>query len=121
MVTVFRMKIDVLGQAIMLMACVLGFLLRSPDGGTGWTNLLLVLTSVWQIASAVHLYYSYHYVLKINYLRAALVLCVSLPVWISLIGRWAYLPVVGLILWYFVQTLRDTVIVNRRPRSFWDI
>jgi len=118
MISFFRMKIDVLGQAIIISACILVFFFRS---GMAWTNAMLLLLAAWQFASAVHLYYSYQYILKINYLRTALVIGISIPIWAHLLGKWAYLPVAGVVVWYFIQTLRDTIIVARRPKSFWDI
>ena len=118
MVTLFRMKFDMIGQALIMSACLLGFIFKH---GAGWTNAFLVLLTLWQIVSALHLYYACRYASKINFLRVALVLGASLPLWIFLIGAWAYLPVVGAVVWYFYQTVRDMKIVSRRRRTFWDI
>lgn len=112
------MKVDLLGQSILIVALVL---LAFLAGGWRWTNAMLVILGLWQFGSAVHLFFAYRHVRRLNYLRTALVLAVSLPVWIFLIGRLAYLPVAGLIVWYFWQTLRDTIVVLKRPRSFWDL
>lgn len=118
MISRFRMKIDLLGQSLLLLAVLILALFAS---GLAWTNAMLILLGLWQVGSAVHLFYVYRHVRRLNYLRTALVLGVSLPIWIYLIGALAYLPVGGLLLWYFIQTVRDTIKVFNRPRSFWDL
>ena len=118
MVSKFRMKIDLLGQAVLIMAVLLLVFFAS---GKKWTNAMLVVLGIWQIASASHLLYVYRHIKRLNYLRAAVVIAVSLPVWIKLVGVFAYLPVAGVILWYFWQTIADTIKVYNRPRSFWDL
>lgn len=118
MITVFRMKVDLLGQAILIVAILLFLLLESS---LKWTNTLLILLGIWQVVSAVHLLIIYQHVKKINFLKSMLVLLVSLPIWIKLIGLLAYVPVVGILAWYFYQTARETKIVYNRPRSFWDL
>ena len=118
MVTRFRMKVDVLGQGILIIALILLGLLAS---GVRWPLFTLILLSVWQLVSAIHLLYAYKHIKRLNYLRTAIILGVSLPIWIYLIGNLAYLPIFGILLWYFIQTIRDTIIVYKRPRSFWDI
>jgi hypothetical protein len=118
MVSAFRMKSDVLGQSILFAALALLYCLHT---GQRLTQLMLILLAIWQTASALHLYHSYRYVLKINYLRTIAILTVSLPIWFHFIGKWAYLPVIGLLLWYFIQTWRDMFVVLNRPKSFWDL
>jgi hypothetical protein len=112
------MKVDVLGQGLLILAVILLALLSS---GIKWTNAMLVVLGIWQVTSAVHLIYVYRHIRRLNYLRTAVILAVSLPVWIHLIGAFAYLPVAGVIVWYFIQTIRDAIVVYRRPRSFWDL
>lgn len=112
------MKIDTLAQAVLILAVIL---LSVIYGGVAWTKTLLILLAVWQFISALHLFYAYRHVSKLSYVRTALVVGLSLPVWVYLIGWSAYLPVAGLVVWYFLQTIRDTIAVYRRPRSFWDI
>lgn len=112
------MKIDLLGQGILILAVLL---LAFFASGMSWTHAMLALLGAWQLVSAFHLFYAYRHVRRLPYLRTALVVGGSLPVWIFLIGELAYLPVAGLILWYFVQTIRDTITVFNRPRSFWDL
>ena len=118
MVSKFRMKIDLLAQAILLIAIVL---LAFFASGKAWTNTMLVVLSLWQIASAIHLLYVYQHIKRLNYIKTAIVLAVSLPIWIKLVGSLAYLPVTGVVLWYFWQTISDTIKVYNRPRSFWDL
>jgi len=118
MVSRFRMRFDFLGQAIML--CAFGLLFFFSTG-RGWTNFMLGFLIFWQLASAVHLLLAYKHVKRMNFVRTSAVLLISLPIWFKLIGTMAYLPVAGLILWAFYQTVRDMIIVNNRPRSFWDL
>lgn len=112
------MKIDLLGQAILITAVLL---LAFFASGKAWTNLMLVLLGVWQMASAAHLIYVYQHIKRLNYVKTAIILAVSLPVWIHLVGHLAYFPVAGVVLWYFFQTVSDTIKVYSRPRSFWDL
>lgn len=118
MISRFRMKIDLLTQSVLLLALLLMLCFAK---GVSWTGFMLVMLAIWQFISAVHLFYTYKYIRKLNYLRTALVLAISLPIWVHLIGNLAYLPVFGVVIWYFSQTIRDTIKVYRRPRSFWDV
>jgi hypothetical protein len=118
MISSLRMKIDILGQSLMLTAVVILAIIQSH---TNITNTMLIVLAIWQMASALHLYFSYHYVLKINFIKTVLVMSISTPVWIHLLGAYAYLPVGGLLMWYFIQTIKDTALVLRRPKSFWDL
>lgn len=112
------MRNDLLGQSILLLTAILLFLFAF---GHQLSRLTLIVLSLWQILSALHLLKSYRYVRKLNYLRTCLVIGISLPIWFWLVGNWALLPVGGLVLWYFYQTMRDTIIIYRRPKSFWDL
>lgn len=118
MISKFRMKVDLLGQAVLIVAILL---LAFFASGQTWTNTMLVVLGLWQLASAVHMIFVYRHIKRLNYLKTALVLAVSLPVWIKLVGWWAYFPVTGVVLWYFWQTVSDTIKVYNRPRSFWDL
>lgn len=118
MISKFRMKIDLLGQAILIVAILL---LAFFASGKAWTNAMLIVLGIWQMASAFHLLYLYQHIKRINYVKTAMVLAVSLPVWIHLVGMFAYLPVAGVFVWYFIQTVSDTIKVYNRPRSFWDL
>lgn len=113
-----RMTFDLLGQFVIITAILLLVFFAS---GIRWTNIVLVFLAIWQFCSAAHLFYVYKYIKKQNYLRTTIVLAVSLPIWIKILGLWAYLPVVGVVLWYFIQTIRDTISVYNRPKSFWEL
>lgn len=118
MITRTEVKIDVLGQTILIVAFLLLYFYSTQ---MIWTNVMLVILGVWQIASAIHLLMTYRYIQKISFVKTAIVLAISLPVWIHLVGDWAYLPVGGVLLWYFFWSVRDMVTVYNRPRSFWDL
>lgn len=118
MISWFRMKIDVWGQSILIVAVLL---LLFFAGGYTWSKAMLAILFVWQIASATHLLYAYRHIKRLNYLRTTLVIGVSLPIWFYLVGNWSFVPVAGLVAWYFIQTIRDAIIVYRRPSSFWDL
>ncbi|MEK7253699.1 MAG: hypothetical protein AAB316_03075 [Bacteroidota bacterium] len=98
------MKIDLLGKAVLIVAIVLLEFLAS---GKAWTNLMLGVLGLWQIASAFHLLYVYQHIKRLNFVKTFLVLVVSLPVWIYLVGALAYVPVAGVAVWYFLQTISD--------------
>ncbi len=118
MISKFRMKIDLLGQALLIVAIVL---LACFASGLASTNAMLIVLGIWQMASALHLLYVYSHIKRLNYVKTAVVLAVSLPIWMRFVGDLAYLPVAGVVIWYFVQTIFDTIKVYNRPRSFWDL
>lgn len=118
MISRFRMKIDVWGQGLMIAALLLLFVFENHFT---WTNVMLAVLTLWQLASAAHLLYAYRHIRRLNFLRTALVLLISLPVWFHLVGPFAYVPVAGLAIWYFIQSILDLIKVYNRPRSFWDI
>ncbi|MCC6722896.1 MAG: hypothetical protein IT258_00200 [Saprospiraceae bacterium] len=118
MISKFRMKIDLLGQAVLIVAIVL---LAFFATGMRSTNTMLVALGIWQMASAIHLIYVYSHIKRLNYVKTAIVLAVSLPLWMRFVGELAYLPVAGVVIWYFWQTISDTIKVYNRPRSFWDL
>lgn len=118
MISKFRIKTDLAGQIILIVGI---FLFAIFESGVIWTNSLLIVLAIWQVLSALHLLYAYRYVKKLNFLKTMLVLILSLPVWINLVGFFAYIPVGGILLWYFIQTANDMVSINNRPRSFWDL
>ncbi len=113
-----RMKIDLVGQAILLIGLILNLAVIT---NFQWAKYLLIFLVLWQISSAVHLYLVYRYTAKLGYLMISSVTILSLFIWIQIIGIWAYLPVLGIALWYFLQTLNDTLVVISRPRYFWDL
>ncbi len=119
MISEFRMKLDAFGQAILIVAILLiASFYQQTILPTKW--LLWTLT-IWQLASAIHLLFVYQHIKRLNYIKTAIVLFVSLPLWKMVIGNWAYLAVVGVILWYFFLTVKDTRAVINHPKSFWDL
>ena len=118
MISTLRMKIDLIGQALLIVAVILLAILQSS---LAWPNAFIIILGCWQILSAIHLILVYRHVRRINFLKAFLVLVISLPLWINFVGAFAYLPVAGVLIWYFWQTVLETRIVLRRPRSFWDL
>lgn len=118
MISKFRMKVDLLGQGVLIVAILLLVFFAS---GRAWTHAMLITLGLWQLASAFHLLYVYEHIKRLNFVKTTIVLAVSLPVWIHLVGAFAYLPVAGLAVWYFAQTIFDTIKVYNRPRSFWDL
>ena len=113
-----RMKLDVLGQSLLVGALIL---LLFFQNGWGWTSAMFILLIIWQMASALHLYITYRYIERINFVKTFFILLVSLPVWLHLIGNIAYMAVVGVVLWSFFWSVRDMIKVYGRPRSFWDL
>lgn len=118
MISFFRMKIDLIGQLILIVSILL---LAWMESGIGWTHTLLIVLALWQVVSALHLIIVYQYARKINFIKAMLVLICSLPLWMQLVGDLAYIPVGGVLIWYFGQTIWDARLISRRPRSFWDL
>jgi len=112
------MKIDVLGQAILMVGALL---IAFWASGQKWTLAMLILLGIWQVSSAIHLFLVYRYVKRINYLKAVGVLLLSLPIWWYFIGAFSAIPVVGFALWYFFLSVRDLIKVRNLPRSFWDL
>ncbi len=112
------MKIDALGQFVLILAIILLYL---PSSFTNsWSLGAIVILGLWQLASAVHLWWSYAYAQKLNFIKAMAVVLVSLPLWMRWVGSWAYLPVAILFLSYFYQTYRDWTITKKQHISFWD-
>lgn len=118
MISKLRMKIDLLGQVILITAIII---IAGLESGLQWTNTVVIFLGLWQIISAIHLLLVYQHIRKIHFLKAILVLGISLPIWIHFVGIYAYAPVAGVLIWYFFQTAKETQIVYRRPRSFWDL
>jgi hypothetical protein len=118
MISKFRMKIDLLGQAVLILAIVM---LACFASGLAPTNTMLIVLGIWQLGSAFHLFYVYSHIKRLNYVKTAIVLAASLPIWVYLVGNMAYLPVAGVVVWYFAQTISDTIKVYNRPRSFWEL
>ncbi len=117
MVSVQRMRTDVVAQVLLAIAAGGCLLLGLPGGFYS----LLALLWLWQVLSALQLRYGYHRPLRRHFLwfAATQVLVLVLLVW--------FLPqvVIALLcasgLFYLCRSLRDWQIVARRPVSFWDL
>ena len=108
-----RMKIDSFGQGALLICLLLIALISAGTGGlVGWILLFL-----WQMTSALLLYKQFAYQQRKLFLWIGLA---SLPV--ALLGQ-SYLLyfLIGFSIWYFYNTVLDTIKVLKRPRSFWDL
>lgn len=108
-----RMKIDSWGQGALLLSLLIVALVGSKTGGLlGWILLFL-----WQMTSALLLYKQYAYQQRKLFLWVGLA---SIPV--AVFGKTFLLYfLVGFSLWYFYNTVLDTIKVLKRPRSFWDL
>lgn len=118
MISRYRMKFDLLAQSLLILTVML---LLGLLEGIRWSGAFLIVLAIWQFLSALHLFFVYKHILRLSYLRTALILAATLPLWVHFIGNLAYLPVAGLVIWYFIQTILDTRTVYRRPKSFWDL
>lgn len=108
-----RMKIDTWGQATLLLSLLIVALVGSESGGLiGWILLFL-----WQMTSALLLYKQFAYQQRKLFLWVGLA---SIPV--AILGKTFLLYfLIGFSLWYFYNTVLDTIKVLKRPRSFWDL
>lgn len=117
MISQYRMKFDLTGQSILLALAMIVVL------GNWWLWALVVISglALWQTGSAFHLAIAYAYRDRKPYLWILGSVLVLLPLKFWLAGYWSLiLPGVAALLYFFV-TLRDTIVVLRRPKSFWDI
>jgi hypothetical protein len=112
-----EMKVDLSGQLVLL---VLGVLLlvfsHSPFESANW-GLGLVLA--WQAASAAFFWRNYQYrqrgpIFWMLLVIFVLIFFIDLSLFSAIL---LCLPVLA----YLLITLRDTLRVYRRPRSFWDL
>ncbi|MEQ8702534.1 MAG: hypothetical protein RIC19_01380 [Phaeodactylibacter sp.] len=117
MISQYRMKFDLVGQSVLLALALIVVL------GEWWLWALTVVAglALWQTGSAFHLLAAYAYRDRKPYLWVLGSLLILLPFKFWLAGYWS-LVLLGLAAFtYFLITLRDTIVVLRRPRSFWDI
>ncbi len=112
------MKTDLVGQSVLLTAVIILLL-----AGLYWPWGIIAFSSLamWQVGSAVHLAVSYEYRERYFFLKVFALLLLALPLKIWLAGEWSIALLGVLASAYFWATLRDTVIVLERPRSFWDL
>lgn len=117
MISRTQMKIDLIGQAILLLLCI-SILIFSQNT---WKNIEwgLGILLAWQVASAAYYWYNYKYqerrpvfwmlsISLISIFFVDLAIISSILLGIAVLG-------------YLYLTLRDTLRVYRRPKSFWDL
>lgn len=111
------MKLDLVGQSVLLALALIVVL------GQWWLWSLAVIAglALWQTGSAFHLTVAYAYTGRKPYLWLLGGLLLLLPLKFWLAGYWSLILLGLAALAYFFTTLRDTIVVLRRPRSFWDI
>ena len=112
------MKKDLIGQSVLISGVALTGLSGFP---AAWFIGLLSLLGLWQGASALQLALAYEYQERYPFLWLFLGLLLALPLGIWLLGDWTVLPIALGLTAYFVVTIRDTLYVLQRPRSFWDL
>lgn len=118
MISRTRMKKDLIGQSMIIAGLAATGLYSLP-----WAIFVTLLSvlGVWQGASALQLALTYEYQERYPFLWLFLGLILTLPLGIWLLGAWMAFPVALGLLAYFIVTVRDTVHVLQRPRSFWDL
>ncbi|PSR14862.1 MAG: hypothetical protein DA408_01515 [Bacteroidetes bacterium] len=112
MISLQRLQID---GWVQLGLGILGFIAWSTYS-LGLGLLALWVLWLWQTGSALELWLDYHHRSRRWYLWVAPLL---------LLGYFLYEELIILLLLFIViyawHTLRDYLIVRRRPRSFWDL
>lgn len=112
------MKKDLAGQAVI----VTGLAVTGICGFPGVLPVALAgALGLWQGASALQLALAYEYRERYPFLWFFLGMGLALPLGIWWMGNWAVLPVAIGLAAYFAITIRDTLYVMKRPRSFWDL
>lgn len=112
------MKKDLIGQAIILAGAGLVCSLTTSQG---WLITLITVLALWQLGSAAELFLQHQYKQRFVFVWLLPILLLSLPVMIYWLKSWMVLLVGVSLMVYFLITARDTLIVYRRPRSFWDL
>ena len=118
MISRARMKIDMTGQVILLLSVLLLLFFTSANA---WVVTTLIILAVWQTSSAIELFLNYSYRQRYPYVYILPLIIVLTSIFANTALYWL-LIFIGLgLLSYFVATVRDTIIVYRRHRSFWDL
>ena len=112
------MKKDLMGQSIILVGTGL---VCSLTASQGWLITLTTVLALWQLVSAIELFLQHQYKQRFVFVWLLPILLLSLPVMIYLLKSWMVLLLGASLMVYFLITARDTLIVYRRPRSFWDL
>ena len=111
------MKLDLVGQSILLTVALITVL------GEWWIWALPVVAGLafWQAGSAFHLLVAHAYSARKPYFLMLAILLLLLPLKFYFAGYWSLVLLGTVAIYYFYLTLKDTISVLRRPRSFWDI
>ena len=112
------MKKDLIGQSVLITGVAVTGLSGFP---LAWFVGLISLLGLWQSASALQLALAYEYQERYPFLWLFLGLLLALPLGIWLLGAWTVFPIALGLIAYFIVTVRDTLHVLQRPRSFWDL
>jgi FtsH-binding integral membrane protein len=118
LVSTFRMKLDLVGQSILLTAAVVMLL------ATGWhvaTVAIFAALLLWQMVSAVQLYERLHHAIRNRSLRGGAIGAVVIVLTYIFGESLCLVPLLLVVLAYYLVTLRDTLHVMNRPKSFWDL
>lgn len=118
MISRTRMKKDLIGQSMLLTGLAITGLSSLP---WAWFVALFSALGLWQGASALQLALTYEYQERYPFLWLFLGFLLALPPGIWLLGPWTVFPIALGLLAYFIVTVRDTMHVLQRPRSFWDL
>lgn len=118
MIGIKRMKTDLIGQAVLIAGVLAAALSGLPQGP--WLTLLALL-GLWQIVSALHLAVFFEYQQRYPFLWALILSALAMMPGLWLLGLWALAPFCLALAAYFGATLRDTLSLLQRPRSFWDL
>ena len=118
MISRTRMKKDLIGQSAIIAGLAVAGLFS-----LSWALFLALLSALglWQGASALQLALAYEYEERYPFLWLFLGLLLALPPAVWLLGTWAVAPIALGLAAYFIVTVRDTLYVLQRPRSFWDL
>ncbi len=118
MVTSLRMKVDLAIQGLFLLI-ILTEIIVGAD--LSWLTTTLVFLLIWQLISSLQLLLIHQYQEKIFFVIAGITSLLAYGLWNGEVGQWAFLALSLPIGWYLYHTIRDTITVINRPRSFWDI
>ena len=118
MISRARMKIDMTGQIILLLSVLL--LLFFTNANT-WIITTLIVLALWQTSSAIELSFNYGYRQRYPYIYILPIIIVLTSIFANTTLLWLLIIIGVGLLSYFITTVRDTIIVYRRHRSFWDL
>lgn len=117
MISRSQMKTDLSGQAVLVILCLI--LLLFGESAFDAVNWGLVFLLAWQVISAAYYWRQYRY--RERKPVFWLLLATLIAVFIVKLSLISFLIVSLPVVLYLLLTLRDTLRVYRRPRSFWDL